>query len=306
MKIVVLEDDANQTRQINDYLLQYQQVHAGFQYAVKTYSSGRRLLEEYRPDTDLLLLDIQLPDMLGIDVARQIRQNDPRVMIIFVTNLAQYAIDGYSVNAFDYVLKPLNSFSFSKKLERAMRVLSHDENMLKLEISVAAQSAKIQGDAVMLAKLAIGTASCGVLEEESFGGVLLRDDVHHTSDGITSVECRRGSLHNFNLLDIVWVNEPKVVLTTIVTMNALTVNEDEDVVVAQTIHLHLTAHVALVESKRRGQSREDVCHRTTREVLQHLSADNFRLNRRILQQVLSASTRHDHLLQGIPLHDVLR
>ena len=114
MKIVVLEDDANQARQINDYLLQYQQVHAGFQYAVKTYSSGRRLLEEYRPDTDLLLLDIQLPDMLGIDVARQIRQNDPRVMIIFVTNLAQYAIDGYSVNAFDYVLKPLNSFSFSK------------------------------------------------------------------------------------------------------------------------------------------------------------------------------------------------
>ncbi len=148
MKIVVLEDDANQARQINDYLLQYQQVHAGFQYAVKTYSSGRRLLEEYRPDTDLLLLDIQLPDMLGIDVARQIRQNDPRVMIIFVTNLAQYAIDGYSVNAFDYVLKPLNSFSFSKKLERAMRVLSHDENMLKLEIKSKDGNRWIAADAV--------------------------------------------------------------------------------------------------------------------------------------------------------------
>lgn len=120
MKIVILEDDAAQARQINEYLLQYQREHARFQYTAKTYTTGHRLLEDYRPDTDLLLLDIQLPDMLGIDVARQIRKTDPWVMIIFVTNLAQYAIEGYSVNAFDYVLKPINAFSFSKKLERAV------------------------------------------------------------------------------------------------------------------------------------------------------------------------------------------
>ena len=134
MKVVILEDDAVQAGQINGYLAQYQQQHDGFQVMAKTYSTGRRLLEEYSPDTDLLLLDIQLPDMLGIDVARQIRQRDSRVMIIFVTNLAQYAIEGYSVQAFDYVLKPVNAFSFSKKLERAIRVLSHVENDLKLEI----------------------------------------------------------------------------------------------------------------------------------------------------------------------------
>ena len=148
MKIVVLEDDAAQARRINDYLLRYQQEHPGFQYMAKTYNTGRRLLDEYSPDTDLLLLDIQLPDMLGIDVARQIRQNDPRVMIIFVTNLAQYAIDGYSVNAFDYVLKPINQFSFSKKLERAVRVLSHDEDRLKLEIKSKNGSRWIPADAV--------------------------------------------------------------------------------------------------------------------------------------------------------------
>ena len=134
MKVVILEDDAVQAGQINGYLAQYQQQHDGFQVMAKTYSTGRRLLEEYSPDTDLLLLDIQLPDMLGIDVARQIRQRDSRVMIIFVTNLAQYAIEGYSVQAFDYVLKPVNAFSFGKKLERAIRVLSHAENDLKLEI----------------------------------------------------------------------------------------------------------------------------------------------------------------------------
>ena len=148
MKIVILEDDAVQAGQISDYLLQYQQQHAGFQYVFKTYSTGGRLLEEYRPDTDLMLLDIQIPDMLGIDVARQIRQKDSRVMIIFVTNLAQYAIEGYSVSALDYVLKPINFFSFSKKLDRAIRVLSHLKNDLKLEIKSKNGSRWIDADEV--------------------------------------------------------------------------------------------------------------------------------------------------------------
>ena len=132
MKIVILEDDTAQARQVNDYLLRYQQEHTEFQYTAKTYNSGRPLLEAYQPDTDLLLLDIQLPDMLGIDAAREIRRRDSRVMIVFITNLAQYAIEGYSVQAFDYVLKPVNYFSFSKKLERAIRVLSHTGNDLKM------------------------------------------------------------------------------------------------------------------------------------------------------------------------------
>ena len=148
MKIVILEDDETQARQIGEYLHLYQQSHDGFQYMAKTYTSGSRLLQEYRPDTDLLLLDIQLPDMLGIDVARQIRQRDSAVMIIFITNLAQYAIEGYSVSAFDYVLKPIDAFSFSKKLERALRVLSHKRNDLKLEIKSKAGTRWIEADTI--------------------------------------------------------------------------------------------------------------------------------------------------------------
>ena len=55
MKIVILEDDTAQARQVNDYLLRYQQEHTEFQYTAKTYNSGRPLLEAYQPDTDLLL-----------------------------------------------------------------------------------------------------------------------------------------------------------------------------------------------------------------------------------------------------------
>ena len=148
MRIVILEDDDEQARQINDYLLRYQQMHNGFQYSAKTYTSGHSLLEDYRSDADLLLLDIQLPDMLGIDVAHQVRRNDSYVMIVFITNLAQYAIEGYSVNAFDYVLKPINAFSFSKKLERVVRVLSHARSDVKLEIKSKTGTRWIAADLV--------------------------------------------------------------------------------------------------------------------------------------------------------------
>ena len=107
----------------------------------------------------------------------------------------------------------------------------------------------------MLAQFAIGTASCGVLEQETFRVVLLRDDVHHTCDGITSVECRGSSFHNLNLLDVVRVDESEVILPAIVTMDAFAVDENEDVVVAQTVHLHLTAHVTFVEGEGSRQSR---------------------------------------------------
>ena len=58
---------------------------------------------------------------MGIDVAKKIRQKDSRVMIIFITMLTQYAIEGYSVGAFDYVLKPLRYDEFAAKLDRACR-----------------------------------------------------------------------------------------------------------------------------------------------------------------------------------------
>ena len=135
--------------------------------------------------------------------------------------------------------------------------------MLQLEIGVAAQFAEVQRDAVVLTQFAIAATSCGVLQKDSLRAVLLGDDVDHTGNGITSIECRRGSLHNLNPLDVVRVDESEVILATIVTMNALAVDEDEDVVVAQTVHLHLTAHIALVEGKRSCQSRQDVSHRTT-------------------------------------------
>ena len=61
--------------------------------------------------------------MNGMDAARKLRELDKNVMLIFVTNLTQYAISGYEVEAFDYILKPINYYDFALKLSRALRRL---------------------------------------------------------------------------------------------------------------------------------------------------------------------------------------
>lgn len=124
MKICILEDDRTQTQRMMEYLTRYQQEHGEFSYVLETYSQAFDLLDAYRGDADLMFLDIRLPDQLGIETARRIREKDTRVMIVFVTNLAQYAIEGYSVQAFDYILKPVEYFAFSVKLDRALRALA--------------------------------------------------------------------------------------------------------------------------------------------------------------------------------------
>lgn len=58
--------------------------------------------------------------MDGMAAAEEIRKMDSEVIIIFITNMTQYAIRGYEVDALDYMLKPVNYFAFSQKLDKAL------------------------------------------------------------------------------------------------------------------------------------------------------------------------------------------
>lgn len=126
-KIVILEDEDRQAELTVEYLHRYER-ESGDPINVERYSRAIDFLESYRCDADVVLLDIQVPDMLGIDAARRLRQIDKIAIIMFVTNLDQYAIEGYSVNALDYILKPLSYASFSVKLARALRIVKQRQS----------------------------------------------------------------------------------------------------------------------------------------------------------------------------------
>ena len=85
---------------------------------VKIFSSGRELLEGGK-DFDIFFLDIDLKDMSGIDMARKLRQESEAV-IVFVTALKEYVFDAFDVQAFQYLLKPIDEEKFFKVLDMAL------------------------------------------------------------------------------------------------------------------------------------------------------------------------------------------
>ena len=127
IRVLIAEDDPRCAIQLRQFLDSYSQ-ETGRTFRITHYDNGEDLVERYQPEFDLLLLDVDMPFMDGMTAAGHIRRLDPEVVIVFVTNLAQYAIQGYSVNALDYILKPLNYFSFSQRLTRALRYVKKRED----------------------------------------------------------------------------------------------------------------------------------------------------------------------------------
>ncbi|ADK68815.1 two component transcriptional regulator, LytTR family [Olsenella uli DSM 7084] len=72
---------------------------------------------------DLVFMDIELPGINGMEASGMLRTYDDETLIIFVTNLAQYAVKGYEVGALDFVVKPVSYSNLRMRLDRAMRIL---------------------------------------------------------------------------------------------------------------------------------------------------------------------------------------
>lgn len=70
---------------------------------------------------DLVFMDIQMPGINGMEAAQLLRTYDSETPIIFVTNLAQYAVKGYEVDALDFIVKPVSYFDFRMRMDKAMR-----------------------------------------------------------------------------------------------------------------------------------------------------------------------------------------
>lgn len=94
MKIAIVEDDSRFADQLEILIHQFAEEQQ-LQVEIKQFPDGAALVEAYDYTFDLLLLDVDMPGLDGISAARQIRERDADVLLIFITNLAQYAIESY-------------------------------------------------------------------------------------------------------------------------------------------------------------------------------------------------------------------
>ena len=122
MNIAVVDDNLNDRKMILDYLSQFFN-ESGVDYTTSTFEDGVSFLKDYSFSYDFIIFDIDMPQMSGIDTAKELRKKDSNVTIMFVTNMPQYALEGYSVEAVDYVLKPLSYPDFRLKMKKATRYI---------------------------------------------------------------------------------------------------------------------------------------------------------------------------------------
>lgn len=137
--LAIVEDEMLYVQQLTEYLERYQK-ESGTKIRITRFSDGDEIVAEYKGDFDIILMDIQMRFMDGMSAAEQIRSMDQEVVIMFITNMTQYAIRGYEVDALDYMVKPIEYFAFSQKLNRAIgRIRKKDRHYISIPLEEGVQ-----------------------------------------------------------------------------------------------------------------------------------------------------------------------
>ena len=135
IRIALIEDESEAKDLFVANLDRYSKEH-GIGFTVAHFCNAMTFLESYKPVYDIVFMDIRMPDMNGLDAAHRLRQLDPSVILIFLTNLSQYAVRGYEVNALDFIVKPISYYVLVLKLERALHRLENEGGGAEITVSV--------------------------------------------------------------------------------------------------------------------------------------------------------------------------
>lgn len=123
IRIGIVEDDTAAIERLLSHLDRFQRAH-GERFHIGAFRDGADVISEYRPDWDVLFLDVQMPRVDGMTAARRIREVDSEVIIVFVTSSPNYAVSGYEVDALSYLLKPVTYASFEQEMGRVLTRIS--------------------------------------------------------------------------------------------------------------------------------------------------------------------------------------
>lgn len=133
-RIAVVEDEQQYRDEVCQYIEQYATEHQ-IKFDVTTYTDGQEIVDDVQKHYDIIFFDIEMTQLNGMDAAKVIRERDVNVVMVFITNMAQYAIEGYEVGALDFVLKPIDYYGFSFRLARALGRVQKKQGNLEFAIN---------------------------------------------------------------------------------------------------------------------------------------------------------------------------
>ena len=135
VRIAICDDSAADAAYVGALLDQWA-AQRGLAVQAERFESAQAFLFHYEEnkDYDVLLLDIEMPGMDGVSMARAIRRENEAVQIVFITGYSDYIAEGYDVAALHYLMKPVKTDKLFAVLDRAMEKCRRNERCLLLEM----------------------------------------------------------------------------------------------------------------------------------------------------------------------------
>lgn len=131
--IAIVDDDKTQSEYIKNIVSVWAS-ESNIAVAISVFGSAEAFLFD-EANQNILLLDIEMPGMGGIELAKRIREHNETAPIVFITGYSDYIAEGYDVSALHYLLKPIDKAKLYSVLDKAIKQIGRNEKILNLDVS---------------------------------------------------------------------------------------------------------------------------------------------------------------------------
>ena len=136
VKLAIVDDNVNDVSRLKSLIEKYPFSLHKFSVDIDVFNRGINFIDPFNDVYDAVFLDIDMPIMNGLEAADKIREKNSKMEIVFVTNYASLAVNGYGVNALGFVVKPVKEEDVTKVLNKLLLKLLKDENEEKIVVKI--------------------------------------------------------------------------------------------------------------------------------------------------------------------------
>lgn len=145
VKVAICEDQPDEAAALCQLLAQYEDETRTVQLQTQTFASAAELYDALGEGSqfDIYLLDVVMPKVNGIALARTLRSAKEKPVVIFTTSSKEFAVEAFSVRATDYLLKPVSQQALDAAMAEALKTLGSKVDVL-IEIPVARGQCRVK------------------------------------------------------------------------------------------------------------------------------------------------------------------
>lgn len=208
---VSIVDDSDEDAETIENLLNKYSASMDVEFECKRFCNGNDFLKTQKKP-DVVFLDIDMPGMNGLELAKKIRQVSGKVLIIFCTNLEQYAINGYEVNAIGYLLKPVDPYWFDFVMNKVCAALRVNRRSV-IVVKSATEQVLINISEIVYIEVQLHTILYYTYRGGKLSAVKSRGSMREVSEKLSNSQFARcSSCYLVNLRKIISVKKNKVTL----------------------------------------------------------------------------------------------